>query len=96
MTALSGGVPPALPPRELEEVQHRWAKGLAWVSAHDPSGAFYLWLKSGLTPASAMPGVTPERQAEWREWYKAYHLFMALDTKLLGLESQLPATGGPG
>jgi hypothetical protein len=55
---------------DVEALRERVAKGIEWLVAHDPTGAFHLWFTAHIPPNAPMPGQTPERIAEWREYHK--------------------------
>lgn len=77
------------PEDQLAALTTRYLNGIAWIQEHDPDGSFYVWIKSGLTPASRMPAQTPERQEAWALFYKNFRLWEALDVRLAGLEQQM-------
>jgi len=56
--------------KDIEELRIRVEKGIEWLVAHDPGGAFNLWWTAKLAPNSPMPAQTPERIADWREYHK--------------------------
>lgn len=55
---------------DVAELRERVAKGIDWLVAHDPSGAFHHWFEAGLSPLSPMPGQGEDRRKEWQEYHR--------------------------
>ena len=77
---------------KIDELAVRHEKGIAWIREHDPDGSMYLWIKSGLTPASPMPAQSAERIEAWKSFYKNFRLWEAIDVRLASLEQRLHAS----
>jgi hypothetical protein len=72
----------------LEVLQERVAKGIAWLTENDQSGAFHFWYKAGLTSASPMPSQTPERIEQWRRYYSNRSTWETLFSRMNRLEKE--------
>lgn len=79
---------------ELAKLTARYEAGIAWLTAHDPVGSFYLWYKSGIAPHHPMPAQSEGRRADYADYHKALLIWLALDRKLLRLEKVATATEG--
>lgn len=82
-------------PDEVAKLQERVGNGLQWLSDNDPTGAFYAWFQTGLTPVSRipkweeLPADEQERlRGEWAAWYKAKQTYDQLDRRLAALEER--------
>lgn len=73
---------------ELEALQVRIGNGIAWLTEHDPTGAFHLWYEAGLTRLSPMPAQDEGRRAEWRAYYDARVTFERLWQEMETMEAQ--------
>lgn len=49
----------------------RVEKGIVWLTAHDPTGAFHLWYTSKIAPSTAMPAQDEATREAYREYHKA-------------------------
>lgn len=63
---------------EMEALQERIAKGIEWLTEHDPTGAFHLWFGAGIQPFSPMPGQAEERRGEYQRYHKNRSVFERL------------------
>lgn len=85
--------PPAIlhieePSPELADVYARVEKGIAWLTEHDPSGAFHLWFESKISPIAPMPAQSDDRRAEYAAYHQARTLFERLWRKMVALENR--------
>ena len=55
---------------DIEDLAERVARGMNWLSEHDPDGSYHHWFGAGLLPMSPMPAQSPERIAAWKEYHR--------------------------
>lgn len=72
---------------ELDAVEERIEKGVAWLTEHDPTGAFHFWFESGISPHSTMPRATDKQKEGYRQYHKQRLLFKALWEQMERLEA---------
>ena len=70
----------------MTALEDRVAKGIEWLTEHDPTGGFHLWFVARILPGTPMPAQTPERQAEYRMYYKARQQWEALYAAMVRAE----------
>lgn len=87
---------PDEPVSELDALVDRYASGIAWLSSHDPTGAFYVWFQSGILPHHPMPAQSEDRRADYKAWFEAFRLWLALDAKIERLERKIAAAAAGG
>lgn len=63
---------------EVAKLEERVAKGIAWLTEHDPSGGFYFMYKAGITKFSPMPSRSEEERTLWIRWYDNMVAFWTL------------------
>lgn len=71
---------------ELRGLWQRVAAGIAWLTEHDPAGAFHFWFQGGLTPSSAMPRQNDEAIEAWRRYYRQRRIWEELWKQMERLE----------
>lgn len=67
---------------EIDELEERVAKGIGWLSSHDPDGAFHFNFVSGILPRSPKPAWSPERIQAYTDYHKARTVWEQLYAKL--------------
>jgi hypothetical protein len=55
---------------DIDALGERVARGMDWLTEHDPDGSYHHWFEAGLIPLSPMPAQSPERIAAWRDYYR--------------------------
>lgn len=73
---------------DLETLWRRSEEGIRWLTAHDPDSSFHLWYEARIVPGTPMPAQTDERQAEYREYYRARDLWEKIETRIKNVEMQ--------
>ena len=76
------------PSPQLQALYERVEKGIAWLTEHDPTGAFHLWYQGGLAPNSPMPAQDANRQADWRAYFAQRERWEGLWRQMHRLERQ--------
>lgn len=71
---------------ELETVQERVGKGMAWLSENDEHGNFHFWFKAGLTKRSPMPSQPADVIERWHRYYDNRVLWEQLFARMERLE----------
>lgn len=69
-------------------LEQRVAKGIEWLTEHDPSGSFHLWFTWRLTPRSPMPAQSEDRRAEWTHYYRQRAIWEQLDAECRRLDKE--------
>lgn len=77
-------------PEQIEALAERCAAGITWLVDNDPVGAFYFWMLGKITPSDPMPGQDPETRAAYRDWFKQWLRWRALDRELDLAEGRKP------
>jgi DNA polymerase III psi subunit len=72
---------------QLQAVYDRVEKGIAWLTANDPTGAFHLWFQSGIQPFAAMPAQEEARREDYRKYHKNRTVFESLWRQMENLEA---------
>ena len=62
----------------IDELEERVAKGIAWLTDHDQSGAFHFWYESGIKPRDQKPSQPEDRVHAYEEYYNARDLWERL------------------
>lgn len=76
------------PSDPLAELGERVDKGIAWLTEHDPHGAFHFWFTAGLLPTSPMPSQPPEVVEEWKRYHANRSAWEVLFRRLQRLEKE--------
>lgn len=76
---------------ELATLHERVERGMAWLTEHDPTGAFHLWFTAKLHPSSPMPAQDDVRRAEYRAYYEARRLWERLWARMERMERRQEA-----
>lgn len=66
----------------IEQLEVRVRKGIAWLSEHDPDGAFHFWYKAGITKLTPMPAQPEDVIERWVRYYDNRVAWEALFAKL--------------
>lgn len=77
-----------VPSPELSALYERVEKGMAWLTEHDPTGAFHLWFKAGLAPNSPMPAQEESRKESWRAYFSQRDRWEGLWRQMIRMEAK--------
>lgn len=71
-------------PTALEKLRVRVAKGIEWLTEHDPIGRYHLWYEAGLDPRGPFPAQEsqPDVVAGYAEYFKQRNLWERLSREL--------------
>jgi hypothetical protein len=71
---------------ELDTLYDRVEKGIEWLTAKDPTGAFHLWYEAGILPSSPKPGQDEATRQGYAEYHPQRGLFERLWKRMEALE----------